>query len=308
MPVPKAAQRLALSALSPWLQASTDPVYTGAARIGATVGILANRRMRQILAVAADSVGAVTTRQTAWRFGWDWWYQRTVDEVLTYQADRLTPEWAARHVLAPDRLPPESCVLVSIHQFNQHVAAASAVTLVNDLGLVSMVEPPPQSEPELGEGRLLLDRRDRSRAISRFHDRVFGERVFSPSVAARRGLELLQRGGSLIVLADFFGKDFASLVGKCIPVANGPIWWAERAGRPIVPFLLYPPHRAERRWRLWCGEPIPTNRTALVSTLEDCIRRLPTTWVSWRGWDAAPAWGSAAASSPGTRQSALRRV
>jgi hypothetical protein len=34
--------------------------------------------MRQTLAAAVEALGAEPTRQTVWRFGRDWWYQRTV--------------------------------------------------------------------------------------------------------------------------------------------------------------------------------------------------------------------------------------
>jgi hypothetical protein len=111
--------------------------------------------------------------------------------------------------------------------------------------------------------------------------------MFAPAVAARQGVELLRRGGSLIVLPDFSGDAVSPILGRSISIAQGPLWLARRTGRPIVPFALIPPRR-DRRWRLWCGEPIPATPKALASTLEGCIRRLPTTWAYWRGWHAAP--------------------
>ena len=52
---------------------------------GAAVGVLANRRMRQTTEAAIDALGARATRQAVWRFSWDWWYQRSVDELIALQ-------------------------------------------------------------------------------------------------------------------------------------------------------------------------------------------------------------------------------
>jgi len=294
MPLPAAAQRVVLATLTRQLASSAEPVYADLARLGATLGLVGNRHMRQVAAAAVRALGWQPTAGVVWRFGWQWWYQRSVDELLAYQADRLTPEWAERHVLAPARLPPAGSILLSVHQYNLPVAAARAVQLVADLGVVSMIDPRPPAAANAGTDGFLLPPGPRARILGRFYRRTFGERLYTPMVAARQGLELLRCGGSLIVLADFYGQVFGPLLGKRIPVAPGPVWLARRSGRPIVPFLLIPPPRLEQPWQLWCGEPIDPSPAVVAATLEAAIRRLPTTWMSWRGWHAAPVWRRAA--------------
>jgi hypothetical protein len=285
-------QRFGLTALSPWLPPETDHVWNALAGLAAGAAVLGNGRMRAILRAAMEALGSEPTPQTVGRFTWEWWRQRAVDDLLTYRADCLTTDWAERHVLVPAGPVPQNCIFVSVHQFNLHVAAVRAAALVNELGLVSMVERVErrqQAPPDGGTAPgFLLNPAERSWAISRFQARVFGKRTYPPSVAARQGLELLQRGGSLIVLPDFFGDSSGTMLGKSIPVSDGPIWWAQHTGCPIVPFVLYPPCQHEPRWRLWWDEPIPATRTALTAALVNCVRRAPTTWVSWRGWYTAP--------------------
>jgi hypothetical protein len=293
MPLPAAAQRVVLATLARQLESSAEPVYADLARLGATLGLVGNRHMRQVATAAVRALGRRPTAGVVWRFGWQWWYQRSVDELLAYQADRLTPEWAQQHVLAPPRLPPASSILLSVHQYNLPVAAARAVQLVDDLGVVSMIDPRPPAAANAGTDGFLLAPGPRARVLGRFYGRTFGGRLYTPMAAARQGLELLQRGGSLIVLADFYGQVFGPILGKRIPVAQGPVWLARRSGRPIVPFVLIPPRHPAQPWRLWCGEPIDPSPMAVAATLEAAIRRLPTTWMSWRGWHAAPAYPAA---------------
>jgi hypothetical protein len=305
MPLPVSAQQLVLAALSRQLHGRAGPVYADIARLGASLGVLGNRHMRRVAAAAVEALGETPTAGAVWRFGWQWWYQRSVDELIAYQADRLTPEWAERHVLAPLR-PPPSSILLSVHQFNLPVAAARAVQLVDDLGVVSVIDPLPPGGADVGTEDFLLPPKVRARALGRFYGRIFEGRIFSPTLAARRGLELLRRGGSLIVYPDFFGQAYGSILGRSVPVAHGALWLAHRSGRPIVPFLLIPPNRPTDQWRLWCGEPIHASSAAVVATLERCIRRLPTTWPYWRGWYAAPEASRAALGA--AAHSAARRV
>jgi hypothetical protein len=289
MPLPASAQRLVLAALSVRFRFSQEPVYAEMAWITALAGVLGNPPMRHISAMAVAALGAEPTRAAAWRFAWRWWYERATGEVLAYQADRLTPQWALQHVEAPAGLPPGGAILVSVHHFYELQAFARLSAAVDELGATSLFEPVVDNDPELLSVSPMLNETERLRALSRFTRRVFGPRVYRPSVAARRGLELLRRGGYLVVLADFFGKEQACILGRQIPVAQGPIWWAEQSGRPIVPFLAAPPVRPGALWQLWCGEPIAASRPAITGAVEDCIRRLPTAWMSWRGWSECPA-------------------
>jgi hypothetical protein len=274
------------------LQTSDGPVFADVASIGAWLGLLGSRKMRQAGGAAVAALGAPATMGRVWDFTWRWWYQRSVDELLSYQIERLTVDWATQHVTTHGSLPRGGCVLVSIHQFNQHVAVARASALEPDLGLISMLEPEDQVDDQLPREDFLVPRGIRLARLTRFYAEAFGGRIFKPSVAARGGLELLSQGGSLIVLPDFFGERHGQILGRSIPVADGPIWWANRSGRPMVPFCLAPPRDAEQAWQLIIGEPVPGTREALVAAVESTIRRAPTTWMSWRGWHAAASRGS----------------
>jgi hypothetical protein len=288
VPPPGPIQRAILAALSARLKLSRRPVHHEMAWITAYVGLIGNPIMRRVAAAAIQALGETPTREAVWRFTWDWWYQRATGEILAYQADRLTPEWATHNISRPNRLPDGGCVLVSVHQFHQLVAFAGLGVSVAELGATSLFEPLSVDDPDFGKPSAILDARERLRRLSHFSHRIFGSRLYPPSVAARRGLELLDRGGYLVVLADFYGKDMTCLFGKEVPVADGPIWFAQHSGRPIVPFLVSPPAVRTQTWNLWCGESIPPTRAALVAAVEDCIRAAPTTWMSWRGWYESP--------------------
>jgi hypothetical protein len=186
-------------------------------------------------------------------------------------------------------MPADGCILLSVHQFNQRVGFARLSMAVHELGAVSMFELRMEGEPDPPTIERVPDTEPRDRARSRFARWVFGERIYSPPFAARGGLELLRRGGSLIVLSDFLGRDLACVLGRQIPVPNGAVWLAQRSGRAIVPFVLSPQTRRPQFWQLWCGEPIAPTRPALIAALEECIRRSPTSWTGWPAWYEAPA-------------------
>jgi hypothetical protein len=248
--------------------------------------------MRQVATAAVTALGYSPTPGSVWRFAWDWWYQRSADELIAFQSDRLTPHWAAENVLAPAQLPPAGSILLSMHQYNLAVAAARAVQLVDALGVVSVIDvvgTQAEAEATAADG-FLLPRGARERALAEFYARTFGSRLYPPTMAARRGLDLLRRGGSLIVLPEFYGDVCGPILGRAISVAPGATWLSQHSGRPIVPFLLHPPRRSREKWRLWCGAPIEASYEAIVATLEWCIRRMPSSWPYWRGWYAAPAW------------------
>jgi hypothetical protein len=280
--------RLVLAGLSVRLQLSSEPAFTNLAQFGALAGVIGGRRMRQVIRGALRARGSDPTSAATRQFAWSWWYQRSASSVLSYQADRVTPSWAERHVAALESLPSGGCVLVAVHQFNQRVAFARLTRLVAQLGCVSMFEPLAESDPRLNTTGFGIDARSKVRAASRYCHQVFGTRMFPPRTAARPGLELLRRGGSLVVLSDFFGREPIDVLGKRLFVPRGALWWAAQSGRPIVPFALSPGADERQKWQLWCGEPIPATLTALGDALEQCIRRSPTAWTGWPAWYAAP--------------------
>ncbi len=283
--------RFALSALSARLLLSDEPGYEDIARTCALLGLASDGRMRQVAAAAVRALGRGPTGAATLRFAWSWWYQRAACAALAYQADRLTPAWVDSHVAAPRALPADGCILVSIHHFNQRLGFARLSMLVEELGTVAHFRPLSETEPDLAQTDHVLDARTRVRTLSRFCQRVFGPRMYSPRSGPRRGLELLRRGGSMIVLSDYVGRVPARILGKRWFLPPGAIGLAEQSGRPIVPFVLSPTVGQRQRWQLWCGEPIAPKQSELAGALEECIRRSPTAWTGWQPWYAAP-WAS----------------
>jgi hypothetical protein len=258
------------------------------ARACAIVGSLSDFRMRQVAAAALCALGSDPGRAATWRFAWTWWYQRAACAALSYQADRLTTAWFQSHIAPPRALPTDGCILVSIHHFNQRLGFALLSMLLNELGAVAHFQPLSDTNPDFAKSDRVLNAAARTRALSRFTQRVFGSRIYAPRAAPRRGLELLQRGGSLVILSDYLGRIPASILGKQWFLPPGAIWLAEHSGRPILPFVLSPAAGQLRQWQLWCGEPIAPTQSDLAGALEECIRRSPTTWTGWQPWYAAP--------------------
>jgi hypothetical protein len=281
------AQQLTLATLSARLEFSSGPTYIDSALLAAVGAALANRQMRRVAAAVVHTLGHKPTPRATWRFALAWWYRRMVDEVLSYQLDRLSLPWLEEHVSVVGTPPTEGCILLSVHQWNQRLAFARLSLAIEELGLVSMWQPLPPDDPDLHIDARSMHPDSRHRALSRLSHLMFGSRIYSPQVAARRGLELLRRGGSLIVLADFYGQDLTPVLGRLIPVADGVVWLARQTACPIVPFVLSPVAPG-RGWQLRYGEPIRNSRPALIEAVEQTIRQRPSTWMSWRGWYNSP--------------------
>lgn len=286
--LPERTRRFVRAAFRIRLRLGRDLVYADVASVGGLAGLLASRRMRRAATAAVAALGRRPTRPAAWRFASAWWYLRVADGALAFQADQLTAAWAADHVTAPESLPRDGCILLSVHQFNQRLTFARLSTAVEELGAVSMFEPSAPAESDSALSGHAVNTESRHAARSLFADRVFGDRIYLPPFGARRALDLLRRGGSLIVLSDFLGRELACVLGREIPVPSGALWFAQQSGRPIVPFALLPPRQHSGPWRIWCGEPIAPTRSALVAAVEECIRRSPMAWTGWPAWYEAP--------------------
>jgi hypothetical protein len=280
--------RFVLATLSARLRLSGEPGYLELARTCAILGLMSDGRMRQVAAAALRALGSDPSAAATWRFAGSWWYQRAACAALSYQADRLSLAWFEKHVAPPRAVPADGCILVSIHHFNQRLGFARLSMLVEELGAVAHFQPLSESNPDLAQADRVLNAGARTRTLSRFCHQFFGPRIYSPRTAPRRGIELLRRGGSIIVLSDYLGRVPASIFGKRWSLPPGAIWLAEQSGRPIVPFVLSPTTGHPGQWQLWCGEPIAPTQTELGRALEECIRRSPTTWTGWQPWFAAP--------------------
>jgi hypothetical protein len=273
--------------LSRRIARGTEPEHFALASLVAGIAATVSPRMPGVATEALLALGQEPTRAAAWRFCRDWWLQRALSDILSYDADRLTSPWAEQHVAVRGSVPREGAILVSVHQFSQQVAAVRAAQLVPQLGLVTMTQPL-SHKAKLPPDTFVLPVDARAQPVDRLLDRVFGDRVFGPTVAGRRGLELLRDGGTLVVLPDFYGGQLVNVLGRSIPVGRGAVWWARQSGRPIVPFSLTAPRDGSHDWLLEFAEPISPTYTSLVGALNDIVRRAPTAWMSWRGWHASP--------------------
>jgi hypothetical protein len=143
--------------------------------------------------------------------------------------------------------------------------------MVARLGTISTAPPDPESLPDIDPTQLL---HWRHLAIGR--SRVLPYEIIHPRHAARQGLKLLRDGGYLVIIAD--AAEHAppeSLLGHAWAIPSGPIWFAQRSGKPIVPFTVMPYGLG---WRLWLGAPIEPTRAGMRNGLEACLRRSPFGW------------------------------
>ncbi len=287
-PAPRTVvRRILVATLAARLRLTSEPTYRDTARLSALFAAAANPRQRRVAAAAVHALDRTPDHLAVWRFTVGWWHERMVDEILSYQIDRMTRAWVRERIaLTGAPLPPGGSILLSIHQWNQRLAFARLADVCADLGLVSMWQPTASDDAPRSARSLGLDQRQLS--LSRASFEIFGPRVYSPLVAARRGLELLRAGGSLIVLADFFGQSLTPILGHAIPIADGVAWLAEQSGSPIVPFLMSP-ESGSGGWKVACGERIESTQASVNAQVERAIRTVPTTWMSWRGWyEGAP--------------------
>jgi hypothetical protein len=275
--------RMVLAALTARISGTADPVYEDIAWTGGWLGFVGHHATHRVAAEAVRTLGLKPAAHAARQFAWKTWYLWTANATLGYQADRLTAAWIERTILATGGLPESGCILVSVHHYNQRLAFAKLQSMVTELGAVSLFEGLAADDPELQKVDRVLSSQSRVRALSRFRDRVFGSLTFGPGVQIRQGLQLLDRGGALIVLADYSDAKRGQIFGRPFPVADGPLWFAERSAKPIVPFML---KKSGKYWTLWCGEQIEPTETALIAALEECIRQEPSAWRGWPAWYA----------------------
>jgi hypothetical protein len=280
---PALARRLALLGLALSLRlAGSQSVSTHVASISALYAVVRDSRLRAAAPDALAALGRPAGALEAWRFAFGVCHESARDAAIAYQSHRVTSAWVARHVQFTGAPPPtQPCVLVTIHHAHQRFGFLMLSERLPRLGLVANFVPLPPGE----QRQDLPPAWNRRAALSQFLRRAFEERVYHPSRAARPGLELL-RGGSLVLLPEFFpGGQSARIFERVVSVGEGPVWLAQRTGRPLVPFVVVPdgPH-----WRVWCGQPIEPSVPALAAALETCIRHAPAAWSGWRDWHAAP--------------------
>src|SRR5436309_934845 len=80
--------------------------------------------------------------------------------------------------------------------------------------------------------------------------------------------------GYLVIDGDAYSTDGPTYpaLGRALMIPEGTCWLAQRAGKPIIPFMTVPEGRG---WRLWIGDPVPPTMAGVVAGLTVCIRRAP---------------------------------
>ena len=156
-----------------------------------------------------------------------------VDEILSYQIDRMTRAWVRERVsLSDPPLPQGGAILLSIHQWNQRLAFARLADVTTELGWSRC-----GGRPRLTIRGWRVRRVSTLRTAASWHSvgpasrssaRGCFRRAWQPGVVSK----LLNAGGSLIVLADFYGQSLTPILGHLIPVADGVAWLAEQSGPP----------------------------------------------------------------------------
>jgi hypothetical protein len=266
------AYELAVRAL---LLRSPHRIWRWPAHVSAAVRSVADAGLPDANAVLT-ALGVTPTPTQRWRFRWAVAYQDATDRLLQWQQTRITSDWIQEHVLLPERALPEGGAIVLIlHQANMRLLAPPLRAHSDKrLGIISL-------RPVVTRGRA-------QRTIEPFMRATF-DAVFTPQQAARGGLRLLREGGYLIIPSDVASPDWPDypLLGRDFPLPPGPLWFAERAGKPIVACVLTP---QGRRWRVWVSESIHPSPHAIAAARESCVRRAATMWNPWfwHLWHIAP--------------------
>jgi len=282
--VSPAAYRLARAALQARLQLAGDaPVWAEIAWISAWVAVLGRPESRLLAGAALRALGQRSTPGRRWRFAWATWYAQASDACLALEAQRLTAPWLRDHLRIRGAPPPPGSILVTVHHAGQFLGFLRLAQLLPSAALVTVFDP--RAQPAT----------PRARQLGEVIQRTFGSHLYPPARATRPCLELLGSGGSVILVPDFFDAGpRVPLLGRAVGIARGPVWLAERTGRPIIPYLVA---SSVAGWELCFGAPIEPSMAALVAGLEGCIRRAPTVWLGWRDWLAAPPLAAAVATS-----------
>lgn len=263
------------------LHAAPTPVWRFPAHVSAEVRALTDATLPEMTAPCA-ALGLVPTWRHRWRLRRAIAFHDAVDRLLGWQQTRLTPAWVAHHVVLPERtLPAGGAVVLIFHQANTRLMAPLLRAQGRQqLGLVS-------------KAPVALGQRSTEAHEPLMHAAF--DTVFTPRQAARGGLRLLQEGGYLVITVDAMDDvelidprwPSYPLLGRKVPLPPGPLWFAQRAGKPLVAAVLVP---QGRRWRVWISAPLTPTPSAVACARERGVQRAGTTWAVsfWRAWCAAP--------------------
>lgn len=279
------------------LRLSPRPVWRVPGALLACVRMVVDADTRRFVDTVLPVLGIPPTRRARWRLRWIRCYRQETDMLLNLQSQRLTRAWVARSVRCSGTVPIGGAILVAPHLTYLRLGTLLLSDMVEKLGCIT------------GEPRdpAQLARRDPTfqhlwRLGHPLRERVYGGRVFRRYDAGRRGLRFLNEGGYLVINADDFtlGGTPHLLLGREWWLPRGPVWFAQRSGKPIIPLMVEPEGRG---WCLRIGDPVPPVPEAVMGALEACIRRTPGSWdrVLALEWLRRPEGRADADARPGPR-------
>lgn len=248
------------------------PVWRVPGAVLACVRMVVDVDTRRFVDTLLPVLGIPTTQRARWRLRWERCYRQETDMLLALQSGRLTRKWVARFVRCSGAVPVGGAILVAPHLTYLRLGALRLSDMVEKLGGITGE---PRDPAELAQ-------RDPTfqhlwRLGHPLRERVYGGRIFRRYDAGRKGLRFLSEGGYLVIHADDFtlGGTPHLLLGREWWLPRGPVWFAQRSGKPIVPFMVEPEGGG---WCVWIGDPVPPTPEAVMAALEACIRRAPGSW------------------------------
>lgn len=261
-----------------------QPVWRLLAIVLGCVHMVLDRQSRVLNVALLRALQRPTSLVSCARLHWMRAYQRQVDLILLDQHERITPQWAARHVRYSGTIPPGGAILVSVHHCADRLAGLALAAHGYHLGMITT---------RLDDSSALMTVDPTLRQIwcltARSMEHAFGDRQFAPHEAGRKGLQLLRAGGYLMLFADEAAQvaPFSPLLGKSVTVPRGAVWFARHSGKPLIPYMVVP---EGSHWRLWVGEAVPLTQQGLCHALGNCIQRAPGSWQRYiaMSWLAAP--------------------
>ncbi|MGI8688990.1 MAG: hypothetical protein ACR2M3_10460 [Thermomicrobiales bacterium] len=284
--LPPAARWCYYTLLKTLLRPFPHPIWRLPASLLATSRMLADGDGRRLDAALLHALGLPAGPYARWRMRWMRSYQRQADLILSLQTAHFTRAWVRRHIQCPRSLPPGGAILVAPHHAMQFAGTLALTTMVEYLGAISAEAADPDqflhTDPTLVNHwrQMRLARQN----VGHLH-------VLRQHEAGRRGLQLLQRGGYLVILADELRDDVPlhPLLGRAVAIPRGATWFAQHAGKPIIPWMVVPRGLG---WWLWVGEAVPATQEGVLRGLEACLRLAPSSWArtSAMTWLAAPVW------------------
>lgn len=272
--------------LSTVLNRCQDPVWHLPACVLATIRVGFDRDAQALSEGLTAALSLPTSRWARWRLRWSLSYFDEVRTLCILQMSRLTPEWAAAQVDVRGVLPPGGAVIIQFHQAMAHVTRLRFAHMGIPYGGIALR---PTNLGDMAQLDPIIQHQ--LAAVGDHYERTPDYTRFQQRHAARHGLQFLREGGYLGVAITGFlsGWPDGVIFGRSVPLPDGPIWFAERSGRPIVPVMVT---ARGGRIALQIGEAVAPTQEAVREALEANIRRAPSMWerVSAMKWLRAPIW------------------